>query len=86
MLKKAVIILAGLKSLMITSSDGSPDNQYRIRGRHVEFRSLAPGGPPRPDHPWRVLDAEELRLHFVLHTPVADWLDKTLYAPRPQAA
>lgn len=85
MLNNAVIILAGLRSFMITSSDGAPDNQYRIRGRHVEFRSLAPGGPPRPDRPWRVLDPDELQLHFALHTAVADWLDKTLYA-RPQHA
>jgi hypothetical protein len=84
--KKAVIILAGLRSFIVTSGDGAPDNQYRIRGRHVEFRSLAPGGPPRPDRPWRTLDPAELQLHFALQTPVADWLDKTLYAPLRQAA
>lgn len=82
----AVIMLSGLRSFVVMSSDGAPENQYRIHERHVEFRSVAPGGPPRSDRPWRVLDADELQLHFALHTPVADWLDKTLYAPRPRAA
>lgn len=80
------IILAGLRSFLITSTDGAPDNQYRIRNKSVEFRSVAPGGPPNHDLSWRVLEPEEVRLHFALHTPVADWLDKTLYAMQPRAA
>lgn len=74
------IILAGLKSLMITSRDGAPDNQYRIREKHVEFRSVMPNGPPAARLTWRVLEPEEVQLHFALRTPVADWLDKTLYS------
>lgn len=81
MLNNTVIMLAGLRSFIVSSKDGSPDNHYRIRNQHVEFRSVAPGGPPSPDRPWRVLDPDELQLHFALHTPVAEWLDKTLYAP-----
>jgi hypothetical protein len=75
-----LLILSGLRSLLITSNDGALDNQYRIRRRHVEFRSVAPGGPPRSDRAWRSLDDDELQLHFALHTPVADWLEKNLYA------
>ena len=75
-----LLILSGLRSLLITSNDGALDNQYRIRRRHVEFRSVAPGGPPNRDRNWRVLDEEELQLHFALHTPVAEWLEKNVYA------
>ncbi len=80
MQKNNFIILAGLKSFMITSDDGAPDNQYRIRGTHVEFRSVMPNGPPATKFAWRVLEPEEVQLHFALRTPVADWLDKTLYS------
>ena len=80
------VILAGLRSFLITSRDGAPDNQYRIRNKRVEFRSVAPGGPPNPDLPWRVLQTHEVQLHFALRTPVADWLDKTLYKTQLRAA
>lgn len=75
-----LIILSGLRSLLITSNDGSLDNQYRIRQQHVEFRTLPPGGPPGSDRTWRVLNDDELQLHFALHTPVAEWLEKNVYA------
>ena len=74
------IILAGLKSFMITSGDGAPDNQYRIRDKQVEFRSVMPSGPPATRLLWRVLEPDEVELHFALQTPVADWLNKTLYS------
>lgn len=80
-----LVILAGLRSFLISSRDGAPDNQYRIRNRHVEFRSVAPGGPPNHELPWRVLEPDEVQLHFALHTPVADWLDKTFYSEREAA-
>lgn len=86
MLKKAIIILAGLRSFVVTSNDGAPDNHYRIRGRHVEFRSVASDGPPSEDRAWRILDENELNLHFALRTPVAEWPDKTLYAQLRKAA
>jgi hypothetical protein len=35
MLKNRIIMLSGLKSFLITSKDGSPDNQYRIRDHQV---------------------------------------------------
>lgn len=81
----SVIVLAGLKSFIITSSDGAPDNQYRIREKHVEFRSVMPNGPPAASLAWRVLEPAEVQLHFALRTPVADWLDKTLYSQAPAA-
>jgi hypothetical protein len=80
MSKNVVVILAGLKSFIITSQDGAPDNQYRIRDKHVEFRSVAPNGPPNARLEWRALEPEEIELHFALRTAVADWLDKTLYS------
>lgn len=80
------VILAGLRTFLITSRDGAPDNQYRIRNRRVEFRSVAPSGPPNHDLPWRVLEPEEVQLHFALRTPVAEWLNKTLYQMQPRAA
>jgi hypothetical protein len=86
MLKNKIVMLAGLRSFVITSKDGAPDNQYRIRNHHVEFRSVAANGPPSPDLVWRVLEPGEVELHFALHTPVADWLDKTLFASQPRAA
>ncbi len=86
MLKNTVIMLAGLQSFVVTSSDGAPDNHYRIRDHHVEFRSVAQGGPPSESRAWRVLAEDELQLHFVLRTPVAQWLDKTLYAQEKNAA
>jgi len=84
--KSQLIILAGLHSFLITSEDGLPDNQYRIRNQHVEFRSFSPDGPASEERHWRVLEPDEVQLHFVLHTPVADWLDKRLYSARPMAA
>ena len=76
----SIIVLSGLRTLLITSNDGAMDNQYRIRQQHVEFRTVAPGGPPNSDRSWRVLDDDELQLHFALHTPVAEWLEKNLFA------
>lgn len=84
--RNQMIILAGLRSFVITSGDGLPDNQYRIRNQQVEFRSFAPDALPVEGRNWRVLEPDEVQLHFALHTPVADWLDKRLYSARPMAA
>jgi hypothetical protein len=76
------IVLSGLRSLRITSKDGGPCNEYRIQESSVEFRSVyAQAVPSSHSNEWRTLDGEEIRLHFALETPVAEWLDKTLYAP-----
>jgi len=79
----SLIVLSGLRSLRISSQDGAPSNEYRIEQSSVEFRALDAQGNPfgsRPNGEWRRLDNEEIELHFALHTPVADWLDKNLYS------
>lgn len=47
---------------------GGATNAYRIREGHVEFQ--------RADGTWRVLNAEDVQLHLVLHTEVSKWLFK----------
>lgn len=81
------IVLSGLRSLRIASKDGGPCNEYRIQKHSVEFRSTDTDGRPHPleSGMWRSLNREEIQLHFALQTPVAEWLDKTLYAPAPPA-
>ncbi len=47
----------------------------------MEFRALDEQGKSYSQPPgWRTLDGEEIKLHFALQTPVAEWLDKNLYA------
>jgi len=41
-------------------------NEYRFRQGCVEFRAN--------DGAWRLLNEADIRLHFVLHTEVANWL------------
>jgi hypothetical protein len=74
------IVLSGLRSLRIASKDGGPCNEYRIQERSVEFR--ASDGQPNVHAlgDWRALNSDEIQLHFTLKTPVAEWLDKTLYS------
>jgi hypothetical protein len=80
-LRNQWIVLSGLRNLRIASKDGGPCNEYRIQDHAVEFRAVDSRGK-RYSHlsKWRVLDAEEIKLHFALQTPVADWLDKNLYS------
>jgi hypothetical protein len=75
------IVLSGLRSLRIASKDGGPCNEYRIQEQSVEFRAVDGDGEPytRESGAWRPLGGEEIQLHFALETPVAEWLDKTLY-------
>ncbi|HMC29621.1 MAG TPA: hypothetical protein VKL99_02225 [Candidatus Angelobacter sp.] len=87
MFRKQWIVLSGLRSLRIASKDGAPGNEYRIKGNEVEFRAVDARGKPfeHANGKWRILQRDEIQLHFVLRTPVADWLDKTFY-PSSQAA
>jgi hypothetical protein len=82
-LRKQWIVLSGLRNLRIVSRDGAPCNEYRIQQNCVEFRALDANGNPysTPQGNWRALGGDEIQLHFVLHTPVAEWLDKNLYSP-----
>lgn len=75
------VVLSGLHNLRVASKDGGPCNEYRIQDHSVEFRAVNEHRRPH-SHPskWRVLNDEEIKLHFVLQTPVAEWLDKNLYA------
>jgi len=85
-LQKQWIVLSGLRNLRIAPQDGAPSNEYRIQQNSVEFRALDAKGKPdaSPFGHWRALDGDEIQLHFALQTPVAEWLDKNLYAaPRP---
>jgi hypothetical protein len=83
-LRNEWIVLSGLRSLRIASKNGGPCNEYRIQDHSVEFRAIdAVGESSQPSGVWRVLDGDEIQMHFALHTPVAEWLDKTLY---PQAS
>ena len=45
---------------------GGATNAYRIREYRVEFQT--------GDGTWRILEEEDLQLHFVLHTEVSKWL------------
>jgi len=75
------IVVSGLRSLKIASRDGGPCNEYRIQEQSVEFRALDEQGNPYCDTPrWRALDSDEIKLHFDLRTPVAEWLDKNVYS------
>jgi hypothetical protein len=47
---------------------GGMKNAYRIRRSCVEFQN--------GDGMWRILEAEDVQLHFVLHTEVSKWLLK----------
>jgi hypothetical protein len=81
MLLNQMVVLSGLNSLMIASEDGAPANEYRIQRGVVEFRAVKANGEPyhHPNGRWRVLGDDEIRLHFALQTPVANWLNKNLY-------
>jgi len=81
-LRKQWIVLSGLRNLRIVSRDGAPCNEYRIQQNSVEFRAIDANGKPFSTSMggWRPLDGDEIELHFALHTPVAEWLDKTLYS------
>jgi hypothetical protein len=63
------------RTLRLESVEGSPVNEYRIRGERVEFRALdAMGNPYGLGSEWRDLTTDELVMHFSLDTLVARWL------------
>jgi hypothetical protein len=68
-------VLRGNENFRITGA-GFPTNEYRISEESVEFRSLNLDGCAFTslNNGWRVLDADEVQLHFALRTPVAAWL------------
>ena len=56
-----------LPSLQLTFADGCL-NEYRVRQGCVEFRTTHGA--------WRLLEECDIEFHFVLHTEVANWLQK----------
>jgi hypothetical protein len=62
--------------LTIEFGDGPRVDEYRIREQQVEFRPRLRNGAPLPDRDgrWRRLTAEDISMHQVLHTVVAEWL------------
>ncbi len=64
------------RRLMVELGDDSRVDEYRIRGRHVEFHARRPDGTDLPEWggKWRELSADDISLHLMLHTPVAEWL------------
>ncbi len=68
--------MSGMMRLRIESANGALVNDYRVRGKRVEVRSLTPAGQPVPDvlGSWRQLDESDITLHHSLRTPVSKWL------------
>ena len=51
---------------LLLNFPGGMTNTYRIRNSRVEFQT--------GDGTWRILDDEDVQLHFSLHTEVSKWL------------
>ena len=74
--------------LMVELGDNSRVDEYRIRGRQVEFRARCADGEPLPDcrREWRQLTADDISLHVALHTPVGEWLTVRLLKAGPKSS
>ncbi len=71
--------------LTVEFSDDSRVDEYRIRGRDVQFRARRPDGGDLPGWGgWRQLRADDLSLHLALHTVVGEWLTRRLFKAAPQ--
>lgn len=62
---------------ILADKDG-PVNQYRVRKRNLEFRTLDPHGERFHFGQWRKLTPDEITLHMNLNTAVAEWLNERL--------
>lgn len=72
-------VLSWTPHLKITQEDGSFVDEYRIRAGKVEVRALDANGDPYPGYSeWIPVTPDEIKLHFVKHTQVAEWLTKVL--------
>ena len=56
--------------LIIPAWAGVPINHYRVRQGKVQFRSIDRYGSGA----WRTLSNEDVLMHLMLKTAVADWL------------
>lgn len=78
-------ILAWNPHLKMRQRDGSFSDEYRVRAGRVEVRALDANGDPYPGYSdWVALTPEEVKLHFVRGTEVAEWL-KGRMAPGGEA-
>ncbi len=66
----------GCVRLRIDFGGGLPLNDYRVRGGLLEFRVLDSQGHPHVDgnSDWRVVDMNQIALHYALGTVVSKWL------------
>lgn len=72
-------VLAWTPHLKLCERDGSFVNEYRINAGRVEARALDSNGDPYPGYSeWVSVTPEEIKLHFVKHTPMAQWLKEVL--------
>jgi hypothetical protein len=72
-------VLAWTPRLRICERGGSFVDEYRIKAGRVQVRALDVNGNPYPGYSdWITLTAEEIRLHFVKQTQVANWLKHAL--------
>jgi hypothetical protein len=62
------------RRLTVEFGDDSRVDEYRIRGRQIEFRPWCRGNTALPNSGWRQLAAEDISMHLALHTVVSEWL------------
>lgn len=74
-------VLPWTPHLKLCERDGSFLNEYRITAGRVEVRALDCNGDPYPGYSdWVSVTPEEIKLHFVKRTAVAQWLKEVLAA------
>lgn len=72
-------VLPWTPHLKLCERDGSFVNEYRISAGRVEVRALDSNGDPFPGYSdWVSVTPEEIKLHFVKRTAVAQWLKEVL--------
>jgi len=68
-----------IPQIKVSQPDGSAMDEYRVRSGRVEVRALDSSGRTYPGYSeWIVLTPEEIKMHFVRQTPVAQWLKELL--------
>ena len=68
-------VLTWTPHLKLPQRDGSFADEYRVHAGRVEVRAVDTNGDPYPGYSeWMALTPEEVRLHFVRRTAVAQWL------------
>jgi hypothetical protein len=79
----SLTVITWTPHLKLGRKEGSPMDEYRIRAGRVEVRALDANGDPYPRYSeWIPLTPEEIKIHFVKYTPVAQWLTETLKKQR----